>query len=176
MPETASLLDGCDAVEKTAQETLTWSSDSHAKRLRALAELHDVTFHVQRNLWFWDVQKRRTVTVAYLVGTHTRGLHTRQGCSHCAAIAQVLTDLMVCAVPPQGNRCQHMIGVARFDHGEDDLCGNVHEVSLPVILIHRLALNDHSCGSRCVEELRAHLKRLCVRGALAAQTDSRSTR
>ncbi len=44
-----------------------------------------------------------------------------------------------------------------------DLTGSVHQVSLPVIFIHRTGAsqNDNSC-SQCVAEFRTHMERFWV--------------
>ena len=164
MLNTRSVMDQCDAAESARPEALTGLSESREGQLRAVVEMHAISLQLRPNTWIWDVQKRRAVTVAYVIGQHVRDSQQLQHCNRCAALGQALLDLASYAVPSQGDRCQHIIGTTGAEHGQDDLAGAVHRVSLPVIFIHRSAsFNEESCSLQCVAEFRSFLQRLGVR-------------
>lgn len=163
MLNTRTVMDRWDAAESARQEALTRLPESHEGRLRAIVEMHAIGLQLRPNIWIWDVQKRRAVTVACVIGEHARDSQPLQRCSRCAALRRALLDLASYAAPPQGSRCQHMIGIPSAEHGEDDLADE-HRVSLPVVFIHRGASShEESCSLQCVSEFRSFLQRLGVR-------------
>lgn len=163
MLNTETVIGQSDAAESARQESLTSPSKREEGRLCTIVEMYSIRLQLRPNTWIWDVQKRRTVTVAYVIGQHVRGSQPLQRCSWCAAIGQALLDLASYAVPPQGCGCQHMIGTTHAERAENTLFGTVHQVSLPVIFIHRTASsNDGSCSLKCVTDFRSYLERFGV--------------
>lgn len=164
MLNTGTVMDRCDAAESVRQEGLTRLAESQQVRQRAIIETYAISLQIRPNTWIWDVQKRRTVTVAYVIGQHVPDSQPLHRCNWCAALGHGLVDLMSSAVPSPGSCCQHMIGTTGAGHGQDLLAGAVHRVSLPVIFIHRSASsNEEFCSLQCVAEFRSFLQRLGVR-------------
>jgi hypothetical protein len=119
-------------------------------------ELYGIYVRPVTNYRVWDVWKRRLVTAIELVGTHPLDSRQHQHCARCAVIRGALRDLVLPALPPQGDCCQHTIAAVRT---EDDLSTREHRITLPVILIHRTAAHaDDSPGRKCVAEFRSHLQ------------------
>lgn len=176
MLNNATVMDRYDIVDRARQEAPTRPSESQQGRLRAMVEMHAISLTLRPNTWIWDVQKRRAVTVAYLVGQHaSRGPERLQRCTECAAIAEALLDLVTRAVPPQENGCRHMIGTTRAEHAGDNLAERVHQVSLPVVFIHpTVPFKDDLCSLKCATEFRSHLQRFGVRERVATEIGDRS--
>lgn len=163
MLNNASVMDRSDAPATAREGPLPRASDQGGQ-LCAIVDLHGISLKLLRNTLIWDVRKRRAVTVAYLFGQHTSDSQHVPRCCQCATIRQALKDLAIHCVPPEGNRCQHNIGPTRGEHVQDSLSGTVHELSLPIVFIHRTASpKDESSSSNCVAEFRSHLERFGVR-------------
>lgn len=141
--------------------------------LSAVVELHDVRVIMLADTCLWDVQKRRTVTVAQLVGRHPFNSQPLQGCSECKTIERALRSLASCALPPQGDCCQHATGATRARQIKDDLSEMAHQVALPIILIHRTASRTDESAVKCVAEFRAYLQCFGVRELNYAETSDR---
>ena len=176
MSNTGSVMHQCKVVQRPREEALTTAFESEERRLRQLVAMYTIGCRLGLNTWSWDVQKPRVVNITYLAGQHaTQDSEELQRCRSCAALKQVLLNLAAYGIPPEGNGCQHMIGASRAEHAQDDLAGAVHQVSLPVVFIHRtVPSKDDSCSFKCAVEFRSHLQRFGVRELVATEIGDRS--
>lgn len=165
MPNSRELIDHKTAVQEARGEALTSLFDLEVSRLRAIVRKYIINCTLGPSTWFWDVRKRRVVTVVYLVGQHsTPEADSTECCWTCAALQHVLPVVASFGLSPEVSSCQRIIGACRRQRTRDSRATEVDEVWMPIVFVHRKGTppNGESCELKCIATFRSLMEQIGV--------------